>query len=191
VQIQTVVSLRMFWRSTFDVQVHSNTHVLTGTKWLHSYFLRAGRDVVFHCATASPSASNASNQDLMYAVNVRGTEHVVAACKVSVRIVPIRSLMAASSGDGCRCTTAVALEPAHRVCEHHELLPEQAARVPKLVYTSSASVVFEGKDLEVNEDQPYASRPLDFYTRTKVSQLVRAQAISRQAVRGSLFCTQD
>lgn len=42
----------------------------------------AGRDVVFHCATASPSASNASNEELMYAVNVRGTEHVVAACKV-------------------------------------------------------------------------------------------------------------
>jgi sterol-4alpha-carboxylate 3-dehydrogenase (decarboxylating) len=84
-----------------------------------------GRDVVFHCATASPSASNASNEELMYAVNVRGTEHVVAACK--------------------------------------------AAGVPKLVYTSSASVVFEGKDLiGVNEDQPYASRPLDFYTRTKV-----------------------
>jgi dTDP-4-dehydrorhamnose reductase len=37
---------------------------------------------VFHCATASPSASNASNEELMYAVNVRGTEHVVAACKV-------------------------------------------------------------------------------------------------------------
>ena len=61
----------------------------------------AGRDVVFHCATASPSAANALNEDLMYAVNVRGTEHVVAACK--------------------------------------------AAGVPRLVYTSSASVVFEGK----------------------------------------------
>ena len=49
----------------------------------------------------------------------------------------------------------------------------QAARVPKLVYTSSASVVFEGKDLvDVNEDQPYASRPLDFYTRTKVCRSV-------------------
>jgi len=56
----------------------------------------AGRDVVFHCATAAPSAANASNEDLMYAVNVRGTEHVVSACK--------------------------------------------AAGVPKLVYTSSASV---------------------------------------------------
>lgn len=44
-----------------------------------------GRDVVFHCATASPSASNASNEELMYAVNVRGTEHVVAACKVRSR----------------------------------------------------------------------------------------------------------
>lgn len=31
-------------------------------------------------------------------------------------------------------------------------------------------VVFEGKDLvDANEDQPYAARPLDFYTRTKVA----------------------
>ncbi len=33
-----------------------------------------------------------------------------------------------------------------------------------------AQVVFEGKDLvDANEDQPYAARPLDFYTRTKVA----------------------
>mmetsp|Transcript_19239 Transcript_19239/g.58075 ORF Transcript_19239/g.58075 Transcript_19239/m.58075 type:complete len:359 (+) Transcript_19239:417-1493(+) len=84
-----------------------------------------GQDVVFHTATAAPSAANSLNEELMYAVNVKGTEHVVAACK--------------------------------------------AQGVSKLVYTSSASVVFEGKDLVgVNEDQPYASRPMDFYTRTKV-----------------------
>lgn len=41
--------------------------------------------------------------------------------------------------------------------------------VRALVYTSSASVVFEGRDLVlVNEDTPYASRPLDFYTVTKI-----------------------
>lgn len=84
-----------------------------------------GQQVVFHTATAAPSAANSLNEELMYAVNVKGTEHVIAACK--------------------------------------------ANGVTKLVYTSSASVVFEGKDLVgVNEDQPYASRPLDFYTKTKV-----------------------
>ena len=41
--------------------------------------------------------------------------------------------------------------------------------VKALVYTSSASVVFDGKDLVmVNEDIPYASKPLDFYTVTKI-----------------------
>ncbi len=41
--------------------------------------------------------------------------------------------------------------------------------VKVLVYTSSASVVFEGKDLLlVNEDTPYASKPMDFYTETKI-----------------------
>lgn len=41
--------------------------------------------------------------------------------------------------------------------------------VPKLVYTSSASVVFEGRDLLlVDESAPYATKPLDYYTRTKI-----------------------
>ena len=41
--------------------------------------------------------------------------------------------------------------------------------VKVLVYTSSASVVFEGKDLLlVDEDTPYASQPMDFYTETKI-----------------------
>lgn len=41
--------------------------------------------------------------------------------------------------------------------------------VQALVYTSSASVVFDGNDLNnVNESTPYASKPLDFYTQTKI-----------------------
>jgi len=41
--------------------------------------------------------------------------------------------------------------------------------VKALVYTSSASVVFDGKDLFlVDEDIPYAAKPLDFYTITKI-----------------------
>ena len=38
------------------------------------------------------------------------------------------------------------------------------------MYTSSASVVFEGHDLnDVDESAPYASKPMDYYTQTKVS----------------------
>ena len=45
----------------------------------------------------------------------------------------------------------------------------QTHKVPKLVYTSSASVVFEGRDLhDVDESAPYAAKPLDYYTLTKV-----------------------
>lgn len=41
--------------------------------------------------------------------------------------------------------------------------------VKRLIYTSSASVVFEGKHLyNVNESQPYAAKPMDYYTQTKI-----------------------
>ncbi len=41
--------------------------------------------------------------------------------------------------------------------------------VKALVYTSSASVVFEGKDLFlVDESTPYAAKPMDFYSETKI-----------------------
>lgn len=90
--------------------------------------------MVFHCATAAPSASNAvSNEKLMYDVNVLGTEHVIWAC--------------------------------------------QQLSIPKLVYTSSASVVFEGRDLlDVDETAPYA-KPMDFYTNTKAKLLLGALCV--------------
>ncbi|GMH43010.1 hypothetical protein BSKO_10932 [Bryopsis sp. KO-2023] len=41
--------------------------------------------------------------------------------------------------------------------------------VEKLIFTSSASVVFEGQDLvNVGEDLPYAKNPMDYYTSTKI-----------------------
>nr|XP_033802609.1 sterol-4-alpha-carboxylate 3-dehydrogenase, decarboxylating [Geotrypetes seraphini]XP_033802611.1 sterol-4-alpha-carboxylate 3-dehydrogenase, decarboxylating [Geotrypetes seraphini]XP_033802612.1 sterol-4-alpha-carboxylate 3-dehydrogenase, decarboxylating [Geotrypetes seraphini]XP_033802613.1 sterol-4-alpha-carboxylate 3-dehydrogenase, decarboxylating [Geotrypetes seraphini] len=45
------------------------------------------------------------------------------------------------------------------------------AQVQKLVLTSSASVVFEGTDIKNGtEDLPYAKKPLDYYTETKILQ---------------------
>jgi sterol-4alpha-carboxylate 3-dehydrogenase (decarboxylating) len=50
--------------------------------------------------------------------------------------------------------------------------------ITKLVYTSSASVVFDGKDLfNVDEETPYAKNPIDFYTETKVSSHCMAQVL--------------
>ena len=41
--------------------------------------------------------------------------------------------------------------------------------VKKLVYTSSASVVFDGRKLDmVDESHPYAAKPMDYYTETKI-----------------------
>lgn len=43
--------------------------------------------------------------------------------------------------------------------------------VQKLVLTSSASVVFEGTDIKNGrEDLPYAKKPIDYYTETKIQQ---------------------
>ena len=45
------------------------------------------------------------------------------------------------------------------------------AGVGRLVLTSSASVVYEGLDIENGtEDMPYAPRPVDHYTETKILQ---------------------
>ena len=46
-----------------------------------------------------------------------------------------------------------------------------AAGVGRLVLTSSASVVYEGRDIQNGaEDLPYATRPMDCYTETKILQ---------------------
>ena len=41
----------------------------------------------------------------------------------------------------------------------------------RLVLTSSASMVYEGKDIQNgSEELPYALKPIDYYTRTKILQ---------------------
>ncbi|KAI1902696.1 hypothetical protein AGOR_G00018670 [Albula goreensis] len=47
----------------------------------------------------------------------------------------------------------------------------QEAGVQKMVLTSSASVVYEGTDIkDGKEDLPYAKKPIDYYTETKIQQ---------------------
>jgi sterol-4alpha-carboxylate 3-dehydrogenase (decarboxylating) len=55
-----------------------------------------GVDVVVHVATATPTSENALNKQLMDDVNVKGTAHVVEACKQ----LGIRSLVYTSSASG-------------------------------------------------------------------------------------------
>ncbi|KAJ8348204.1 hypothetical protein SKAU_G00267930 [Synaphobranchus kaupii] len=47
----------------------------------------------------------------------------------------------------------------------------QEAGVQKVILTSSASVVYEGTDIkDGKEDLPYAKKPIDYYTETKIQQ---------------------
>lgn len=67
-----------------------------------------------------------------------------------------------------------------------------AAGVPRLVFTSSASVVFDGSDLDgVDESAPYASRPMDYYAATKIEgeRLVLAAAGAKLKGGGHLAVT--
>ncbi|KDD75434.1 3-beta hydroxysteroid dehydrogenase/isomerase [Helicosporidium sp. ATCC 50920] len=101
----------------------------------------AGKEVVFHCATAAPTASNSLNRELMRGVNVGGTQNVIDACR--------------------------------------------ACGVGRLVFTSSASVVFDGSSLRgADESAPYAAKPLDFYTATKAD-AERLVLASNEVERGS------
>ena len=62
--------------------------------------------------------------------------------------------------------------------------------VSRLVYTSSASVVFDGRDLiNVNEDAPYAAKPIDYYTETKVSCSLDRQSVEHIMRPGLMYFT--
>ena len=61
------------------------------------------------------------------------------------------------------------------------------AGVGRLVLTSSASVVYEGLDIENGtEDMPYTPRPVDHYTETKILQ---EKVLSRWAARSCSLAT--
>jgi nucleoside-diphosphate-sugar epimerase len=56
----------------------------------------AGVDVVVHVATATPTSENALNKQLMDDVNVKGTQHVISACKKH----GVRNMVYTSSASG-------------------------------------------------------------------------------------------
>ena len=62
----------------------------------------------------------------------------------------------------------------------------QRQRVPKLIYLSSASVVWDGRDLvDVDETLPYARRNPDFYARTKVRCRLLVHPTHQCAIQGA------
>jgi sterol-4alpha-carboxylate 3-dehydrogenase (decarboxylating) len=67
----------------------------------------------------------------------------------------------------------------------HVLDAAAEAGAARVVFTSSASVVFDGRDLDgVDEAAPYAARPLDFYTATKIEAEKLVLAANGRATKG-------
>ena len=60
-----------------------------------------------------------------------------------------------------------------------------------MVLTSSASVVYEGRDIENGtEDLPYASQPMDYYTETKILQeKVQLTVVCSLYQNNQIYCT--
>ena len=66
----------------------------------------------------------------------------------------------------------------------HVVTACQQQRVPRLIYISSASVVWDGHDLlDVDETIPYARRNSDFYAKTKVCHPTAAPAAAYVSMR--------
>lgn len=109
--------------------------------------------LVFHCASPAPASDNRA---LFERVNIQGTRTVIQAClEAGVQVThPSHALPSfhVHDSDEHNVISTVCLEQ-------------------KLVLTSSASVVFEGKDIKNGkEDLPYAEKPIDYYTETKIEQ---------------------
>lgn len=118
-------------------------------------------------STGRPTGSPAAEQKASTALRLL-TCHRGSRCTSGLRSAPHRLHTAPATS-----------QPRSHSCSAHPPPPCQGTRnvveacirgrVPKLVYTSSASVVFEGRDLlGVDEATPYAKKPLDYYTHTKI-----------------------
>lgn len=98
--------------------------------------------------------------------DIRKPEDVVAACKgVDVVIHVATATPTSENALNKQLMDDVNVKGTANVvaaCKHHN--------ISSLVYTSSASVVFDGSDLVgVDESLPYTRRPMDYYTETKVA----------------------
>lgn len=119
--------------------------------------LPALRDVslVFHCASPAPASDDRA---LFERVNIQGTRMVIQAClEAGVQVRQLSQMV-------CLSSFYIKVSDKHKVIFTIWL-------GQKLVLTSSASVVFEGKDIKNGkEDLPYAKKPIDYYTETKIEQ---------------------
>lgn len=141
--------------------------------------------MVFHCATPSPLSNN---KDLFYKVNVNGTKTLLEACKESGVNVSIfdryafceRShavivFLAQSNLIRILCIFSTGYIQSQKVFLRHLFYNFYdnffLSTSQKFVLTSSASVVYEGKNIKNGaESLPYAAKPMDYYTETKILQ---------------------
>ena len=108
-------------------------------------------DLVFHCATPSPLSNS---KDVFHKVNVDGTKNIIECCKESG--VNVSSIV----GTSC-----------HIYFTKYASMLKDFSWFQRMVLTSSASVVFEGNSIKNgSESLPYAKKPMDYYTETKILQ---------------------
>lgn len=118
---------------------------------------------VFDIRQPEPERSDARVQYIVG--DLRKADQVSAACKG----VDVVFHTATASPTGANAYNKALMESVNVDGTQNVIDSCISNRVCALVYTSSASVVFQGRDLMmVNEDTPYAARPLDFYTVTKI-----------------------
>ena len=96
---------------------------------------------------------------LFYKVNVGGTQTLIEACReAKVQVTMTIEFLHVHE---------LSVNPISLLCIQYP----HTHTLQRLVLTSSASVVYEGKDIEDGtENLPYASRPMDYYTETKIEQ---------------------
>ena len=112
--------------------------------------------LVFHCASPAPGSDD---RQLFEKVNIQGTQTVIQACieagvQVTKNFFSFFFLHVSFFFKNFKLSKC----PTLQCCQ-------------KLILTSSASVVFEGTDIKNGgEDLPYAKKPIDYYTQTKIEQ---------------------
>ena len=103
----------------------------------------------------SASTVFTTHRALFYKVNVEGTQTLIEACREAK----------------VQVTMTIAFLHSELLVNHITTHTHTHTHTQRLVLTSSASVVYEGKDIENGtENLPYASRPMDYYTETKIQQ---------------------